>query len=148
MTYTDKKPTKPGWYFYREGDRQCVIRFGEDVGHGMFSEQGWGACIHINQFGGQFAGPIPEPGAHFIDRLKAAGVELRSNEESALRAEWAPDSSLAINPFTKHFQIIGKKIRATSVHPDGYPDWPEERKEAWRIANGVYAWEDGEKSGK
>lgn len=66
MTYTNEKPTKPGWYWFRSrhADKQ-IARLLED-GDVIFKPRSGGETrmkmIFVLNDDAQFAGPIPEPG--------------------------------------------------------------------------------------
>jgi len=60
LVWTNEKPTKPGWYWYKY--RQYEPRVVEIIQclHGLKFPY-WGNPVKIEDADGQFAGPIPEP---------------------------------------------------------------------------------------
>jgi len=68
LTWTTDKPTKPGWYWYRENNRLCVwyVRVGDGKRTELWVYQPHrisdGHGIQLFYFkGGEWAGPIKEP---------------------------------------------------------------------------------------
>lgn len=61
MNWTNEKPTKPGWYWYRDlKDRSEILQVGYMDGElVILSEEA--DCLYQQFMDGQFAGPIPEP---------------------------------------------------------------------------------------
>lgn len=58
LVWTKKKPTKPGWYFYRKRDKS--VAFGYVESDGEFN-QGSFISSYVSSLRGLWAGPIPEP---------------------------------------------------------------------------------------
>jgi hypothetical protein len=68
MNWTNEKPTKPGWYWWRENkvkgyERTHIIHVFGTALNGLAIISGWSGMLDetVKEFGGQFAGPIPEP---------------------------------------------------------------------------------------
>jgi hypothetical protein len=61
MNWTNDKPTSPGYYWARrdESDRYVIVEIDAE---GVVSMCGIGEDANARYAGGQFAGPIPEPG--------------------------------------------------------------------------------------
>lgn len=95
MTYTDKKPTKPGWYWWKNDAHQIkprIIYVDQDLLTECFSDM-WTSVLSRD---GQFAGPIPEP----VD-----GVEA-----------WTGGSG---GPFTEAVDFVGFEVTHRELSPDG-----------------------------
>lgn len=61
MTYTNEKPTTPGWYWYRESPKHdaSIIEIYDFMAGLEYQRDGY--AVGVYQSHGQFAGPIPEP---------------------------------------------------------------------------------------
>jgi hypothetical protein len=114
MTYTKTKPSAPGWYWVRREDYTYrnihLISRGESGGLFLVHQSPVTKLVPLEEVDHlEFAGPIPEPGAHFIDRLKAAGVELTPDQEAALRVEWPADAAVSVSTHSGQWMIHGVK---------------------------------------
>ncbi len=62
MIWTTKKPTKPGWYWYRgesDGHTEKVLHFIDDDGDGPYLATS--DDLALNDLDGEWAGPVEPP---------------------------------------------------------------------------------------
>ena len=65
MKWTKKHPTKPGFYWYRDGQRAVVLEVRESFVMGKMLvwdwQQGWLGQYDITPYQGEWYGPLKEP---------------------------------------------------------------------------------------
>lgn len=85
MTWTRKKPTKPGWYWYRAPNGDMWIEEIDCIEGGAYSTDQYGRCLLVDMYDGEWAGPLEPP------------TESTQWEGAMKRYDWRDDGMLEID---------------------------------------------------